>query len=222
MTTVSSTTTSTTSSTTSSSASAARTSLTSNFQTFLTLLTTQLQNQDPTSPMDSNQFTQQLVMYSQVEQQIDTNDKLDSLISLGSNQTTSLAMSYLGKSVTVSDGTGELTSSSATWNYTLDSASKSTTLTVTDSDGDTVYSTTGDTTSGTHTFTWDGKNSSGDTESDGLYTLTVSALDSSGKSVTTSVASTLKIDGVDLSGSSPKLVVGSSEIALSSVSMVTN
>ena len=97
---------STSTTSTTSSSSTARTSLATNFQTFLTLLTTQLQNQDPTSPMDSNQFTQQLVMYSQVEQQLSTNDKLDSLIALGSSQSTNLAMSYLGKNVVLSDGTG--------------------------------------------------------------------------------------------------------------------
>jgi len=214
--------TTTTSSTTSSSTSSARTSLSSNFQTFLTLLTTQLQNQDPTSPMDSNQFTQQLVQYSQVEQQIDTNTKLDSLISLSSSQSSNLAMSYLGKNVTLSDGTGQLSSSSATWTYTLDNASTATTLTIKDSNGNVVYSTSGNTTSGTHSFTWDGKSLAGDTQSDGLYTLTVSSTASDGTAVTTSVASTAKVTGVDLSGSSPKLVIGSSEVSLSSATMVTN
>ena len=57
--------------------------LSSNFSTFLTLLTTQLKNQDPTAPMDSNQFTQQLVQFSQVEQQIDTNTNLKTLITPG-------------------------------------------------------------------------------------------------------------------------------------------
>ena len=109
----------------------ARTSLATNFQTFLTLLTTQLQNQDPTSPMDSNQFTQQLVMYSQVEQQLSTNDKLDSLISLGTNQSTNLAMSYLGKSVVLSDGSGQLADSAASWTYGLANDASATTLTAT-------------------------------------------------------------------------------------------
>jgi flagellar basal-body rod modification protein FlgD len=199
-----------------------RTSLASNFQTFLTLLTTQLQNQDPTSPMDSNQFTQQLVMYSQVEQQIDTNEKLDSLINLGSTQSTSLAMSYLGKNVILSDGSGQLASSSASWTYGLANASTATTLTIKNSAGNVVYSTTGDTTAGNHTFQWDGKSSSGDLQSDGLYTMTVSATGADGKKVTTSVASRATVSGVDLSGSSPQLVIGSSEVPLSSASLVTN
>jgi flagellar basal-body rod modification protein FlgD len=217
------TTTSTTS--TSSTSSTARTSLGSNFQTFLTLLTTQLQNQDPTSPMDSSQFTQQLVMYSQVEQQIDTNDKLDSLISLSSSQSTSLAMSYLGKNVVLSDGSGQLASSKADWSYGLANGASATTLTVKDSSGNVVYSKTADAsgnTAGTHDFAWDGTKTNGETASDGLYTLTVSSTASDGTAITTTVASKATVSGVDLSGSSPKLVIGSSEVALSSATMVTD
>src|ERR1700724_4418740 len=75
--------------------------LSGNFSTFLTLLTTQLKNQDPTSPMDSNQFTQQLVMYSQVEQQIDSNTNLKTLISQGSSNAAAVTTGYLGKKVSI-------------------------------------------------------------------------------------------------------------------------
>jgi flagellar basal-body rod modification protein FlgD len=199
-------------------------SLASNFQTFLTLLTTQLQNQDPTSPMDSNQFTQQLVMYSQVEQQIDTNSKLDSLISLSGNQTSNLAMSYMGKNVILSDGTGQLYSGSAEWTYGLANGAQATTLTIKDSNGNVVYSKTADTTgntAGTHDFKWDGTKNNGETAADGLYTLTVSSTAADGTSIKTSIASRVGVTGVDLSGSSPQLIVGTGEVPLSSVSLVT-
>src|SRR5215475_3297188 len=75
--------------------------LSGNFSTFLTLLTTQLKNQDPTSPMDSNQFTQQLVMYSQVEQQIDSNNNLKTLISQGTSNAAAVTTGYLGKKVSI-------------------------------------------------------------------------------------------------------------------------
>src|SRR6267142_4445505 len=78
----------------------AQKSLSTNFNTFLTLLTTQLKNQDPLAPMDSNQFTQQLVQFSQVEQQINANKNLESLISLTKNQASVNAVSYLGKTLT--------------------------------------------------------------------------------------------------------------------------
>src|ERR1700742_3558129 len=83
--------------------------LSSNFSTFLTLLTTQLKDQDPTSPMDSSQFTQQLVEYSQVEQQIDTNTNLQTLISQGTSAAGTMAATYLGKQVSVTNGNASLT-----------------------------------------------------------------------------------------------------------------
>src|SRR5580658_123707 len=99
--------------------------LTGNMDTFLQLLTTQLQNQDPMNPMDSDQFTQQLVEYSQVEQQINTNSNLQSLISLQQGGAGSSAVGYLGKTVTVSGGTAPLTNGAASWNYTLAAQSAS-------------------------------------------------------------------------------------------------
>jgi flagellar basal-body rod modification protein FlgD len=211
--------------TTTTTTSTASKTLAGNFQTFLTLLTTQLQNQDPTSPMDSNQFTQQLVMYSQVEQQIAGNEKLDSLIALSQNQTSNLAMSYLGKNIVLSDGTGLMTDSKADWTYGLNNDASATTLTVKNSSGKVVYSkqmdATGNT-AGTHTFSWDGKDTNGDVLSDGLYTLVVSSTGSDGKAVTSSIASKAQVSGVDLSGTSPQLVIGTSEVPLSSASLVTN
>ena len=109
------------------------------FLTFLTLLTTQLKNQDPTSPMDSNTFTQQLVMYSQVEQQIDTNTNLKTLISQGTSQAGAIATAYLGKKVSVTNGNASLTGGAANWTYNLGTAAASTQLTVTDANGKTVY-----------------------------------------------------------------------------------
>src|ERR1700745_1994530 len=91
--------------------------LSGNFQTFLTLLTTQLKNQDPLSPMDSNQFTQQLVQFSQVEQQINSNKNLEDLIALTKSQSATNAVSYLGKTLTLTDGTAALQNGTANWTY---------------------------------------------------------------------------------------------------------
>jgi flagellar basal-body rod modification protein FlgD len=205
-----------------SSAANAKQTLSGNFQTFLTLLTTQLKNQDPMSPMDSNQFTQQLVMYSQVEQQIDGNAKLDTLISLGQGQTSSYAMSYLGKSVVLTNGQASLTNGAADWTYALNGAAGTTTLTVTDSSGKVVYATPGETAAGTHNFAWNGKDNNGNQLADGTYTLAVASAAADGSAVTTSVASKGTVSGIDLSGTSPQLVIGSTEIPLSNAALVTN
>jgi flagellar hook assembly protein FlgD len=106
----------------------AKTTLASNFDTFLTLLTTQLKNQDPLSPMDSSQFTQQLVQFSQVEQSINANQNLEKLITLTQARAGSDAVNYLGKTVTITDGTAGLKSGQALWGYSLASDSAATRL----------------------------------------------------------------------------------------------
>src|SRR5215471_176962 len=196
--------------------------LSSNFDTFLTLLTTQLQNQDPLSPMDSNQFTQQLVMFSQVEQQINTNDNLQSLIALDLSQTANSAVNYIGRSVVMTNGEGSLQTnsddgtSSCDWTYNLASASAGTTLTVKDASGKVVYTTSGSTSAGNNDFTWDGKDSNGTQLPDGKYTLSVSATGTDGSAITSTIAS----KAVDMAGTTPMLVLGSMEIPLSDVSLV--
>jgi flagellar basal-body rod modification protein FlgD len=206
--------------TTSSTGNTAQAQLASNFSTFLTLLTTQLQNQDPLSPMDSNQFTQQLVEFSQVEQQLNTNDNLKTLINQGSTTTGAYAVSYLGKAVTVAGGNAPLANGQAIWAYNLNTAAANTTLTVTNSSGNVVYTAAGETGSGAHLFNWDGKDSSGNQLSDGTYKLTVTAKAADGTAVTNSVTSTGVVSEVDMTGSSPVLMVGPMPVSLSDVAGV--
>jgi flagellar basal-body rod modification protein FlgD len=196
--------------------------LSSNFSTFLTLLTTQLKNQDPTAPMDSNQFTQQLVMYSQVEQQIDSNTNLKTLISQGSSNASAMTTGYLGKKVSITNGNASLTGGAANWSYTLDTASANTQLTISDANGKNVYSGTGLMTSGSHTFAWDGKDNNGNQLADGTYKLTVTATDSNNNTVTSSVASAGTVTQIDMTASPPKLIVGNMEIGLSDIAAVAN
>src|SRR6201990_843005 len=177
------------SSTSTSQAASAQTQLSSNFDTFLTLLTTQLKNQDPTSPMDSNQFTQQLVEFSQVEQQINTNTNLNTLITQGQSQIGSYATSYLGKSVSITNGNASLTNGQASWVYSLGTTASQTALTVSDANGKVVYTGPGNTAAGNSQFSWNGKDNNGNQLADGTYTLAVGATAADGSVVTTTVAS---------------------------------
>lgn len=155
--------------------------LNQNFNQFLTLLTTQLKNQDPLSPMDSTQFTNQLVSFSGVEQQIKMNDNMNKLLALSSLNMTSLGLSYIGKHVDMIGSEfkykGGATGGDVSMTYTLPSDSVSTTITVLDKDGNTVYTKTGESAHGSHGFVWDGKKTDGTAVPDGTYKIRVSALD---------------------------------------------
>src|SRR2546423_6890947 len=95
--------------------STAGSTLAGNFQTFLTLLTTQLQNQNPLDPLDTNQFTQQLVQFAGVEQQLKTNASLSQLVSLQQTTQATQALGFVGKTAVVDGATATMTSSAATW-----------------------------------------------------------------------------------------------------------
>jgi len=197
--------------------------LTNNFSTFLTLLTTQLKNQDPTSPMDSNQFTQQLVQFSQVEQQINTNSNLSTLISQGQTQIGAYATSYLGKGVSITNGNASLSGGKATWNYSLDAAATANKLTVTDANGKIVYTADGEKAAGLHQFTWDGKDNNGNQLADGTYKLTLAAQTADGTAVTTSIASAAVVTEIDMTSGTPKLLLaGGMEIGLGDIANVAN
>src|SRR6266700_1752398 len=124
-----------------------------NFQTFLTLLTTQLKNQDPTNPLDTNQFTQQLVEFAQVEQQMKSNDQLTSLVSLEKSAVASTALAYVGATVVVDGATGQLASGTAKWNLNVTKPSTAT-ITIKDSTGQNAFTSTISVNPGTQPFTW--------------------------------------------------------------------
>ena len=164
-------------------AEAADTKLADNFDTFLKLLTTQLQHQDPLDPMDANQFTEQLVQFSQVEQSIEANKNLEKLLALASTNSTADAVSYLGRNIEAKGGTNMLSNGKADWRYRLPENADSTTIFVSDSAGKLVYSVAGETDAGTHDFSWDGKDKQGNQLADGAYTIEVGAQNSVGDDI---------------------------------------
>ena len=192
-----------------------------NFDQFLTLLTTQLKNQDPTSPMDSNQFTSQLVQFASVEQQIKQNDALSTLVTNTNSSNAIGALNFVGHYVTASGATNALTSGSASW--VLNAAKAGTAnITITDSNGNQVYATTATLTGGLQNFQWNGTSATGATLPDGEYTLKVQAqaVDQSPITVSTSIYG--QVDGVDLTGTAPELKLGSLSIPLTAIQSIAN
>jgi flagellar basal-body rod modification protein FlgD len=195
--------------------------LAANFDTFLLLLTAQLKNQDPLEPMDSNQFTQQLVQFSQVEQQINSNKNLESLIALTKARSSSDAVSYLGKTLTLTDGTAALMGGEANWAYSLDNDAANATLYVKNMRGDVVYSAPAEMSEGMHSFTWNGVGTGGGTLPPGPYHLSVVAKTGDGKAIGTRVASQGVISEVDLTGDEPILMIGPLGVPLSKATLLS-
>jgi flagellar basal-body rod modification protein FlgD len=191
-----------------------------NFQTFLTLLTTQLQNQNPLDPLDTNQFTQQLVEFAGVEQQLKTNDSLSTLVSLQQTAQATQALQFVGKTAVVAGNTAALSNSSATWELNVPSAS-TVNISIANSAGQTVYTGTYSANAGDNQpFTWDGKGNDGTQWPDGSYTLTASAADSSGNNVgiTTQVGGT--VSSVDLTQSPPLLSINGQTYTVSQIKSI--
>jgi len=159
-------------------------SLTDNFNTFLSLLTTQLKNQDPTSPLDSNQFTQQLVQMTGVEQQLNANSLLKQVVANTSNGV-STAVSLIGRSVKAVSDTANLTNGQAQWTYNLPATAADLKVEVLDANGNVVHAEApSDMKAGDHAFSWNGKDLTGaQLPNGGTYTLRVTAVDAGGASI---------------------------------------
>ncbi len=183
--------------------------LNSDFDTFLMLLTTQLQNQDPTSPMDTNEMTQQLVQFANVEQQIAQNKNLEKLVALQNDNANSAAVAYIGHHVQVEGNSTHVTADGTTWGYEFDKAPESVTLNVVNEAGALVYSVEGETIAGTrHAFDWDLATSNIGALPPGNYTMNVSAFDAAGEAVKATVDSTGLVSAVQATTDGPQLQIG--------------
>jgi len=198
---------------------AGRARLAENFDMFLTLLTTQLKNQDPTAPMDSNQFMAQLVQMTSVEQQLAGNDLLKQLVA---NTSTNLGnvVSLIGKEVRADIAQAKLTNGEAKWGYTLENAADEVRIEVLDSRGfpvRTVALDAADGKAGEHSFVWDGKNERGEAQPSGVYTLRVTAKDAGGEKVNSAVFVQGVVSGVEHADGVGMVTVNGGKVALSSI-----
>lgn len=151
--------------------------LAENFDNFLTILTTQLQHQDPLSPLDSNEFTSQLVQFTGVEQQVLQNQNLEQLIELQQEGQTVAAVSYIGNTIEAAGNTNMLIDGGATFSYILPATAETAIMQVFDSSGDLVFQQNVTPTAGIHDIVWDGTTLQGGTAPDGAYSFAITAVD---------------------------------------------
>lgn len=171
----------TTSATPDTSSAGAEDRLNSDLNTFLKLFTTQLQNQDPTEPLDTNQMTDQITQFTQVEQQVKTNTNLEKLLATQRQSQLATAVGFIGSEVETKGNTGELYGNSAIFSYNLAAAATRSEIVITDSTGRAVFKGDGPIANGRNLVVWDGRNSfTGLQEPSGTYTISVKAKNAAG------------------------------------------
>jgi flagellar basal-body rod modification protein FlgD len=194
--------------------------LAGNFQAFLTLLTTQLQHQNPLDPLDTNQFTQQLVQFAGVEQQLKTNDELTTLVSLQQTAQSTQALGFVGKTAVVDGSTTSLSNGSATWKLSVPTNSN-VNISITNGAGQTVFTGNYAVNAGENqTFAWDGKGNDGTQWPDGKYKLTATAADTAGNSVAVSTQTQGLVNSVDLTQSPPLLSIDGQTYTVSQIKAI--
>lgn len=203
-----------------------RTSMANNTETFLKLLTTQLKMQDPLSPTDTTQMTQQITQMTGVEQQLVTNDLLAALVGMNTGTGLSEGVNMIGKQVTATTDTSTLKDKKATFTWSQPGASTTLTVEVKNAAGKVVRTLRpDDQKSGAHTLTWDGKDDAGvQLEDGGVYTINVIAKGADGKDIkATNVKGRTEglVTAVDNSTGQPMVIVNGKSIPVDSVIGIT-
>ncbi|MBB4840142.1 flagellar basal-body rod modification protein FlgD [Sphingomonas kyeonggiensis] len=209
---------------TNSTATANSTGLNADFTMFLKLLTTQMQNQDPLSPMDTSQYTQQLVQYSQVEQSMAQTSTLKDILSTLGTQNLTQASSLIGRAVEVDSPVAGLSDTQAAqWSWTTPRTATSVVATITDASGKVVDTRTVEVKGDQGTLAWDGLTSTGTEMPSGKYSLSIKALDASGTEITnTTVHSIGVVNDVQLANGSVLVTVNGNEVDSSKLIRIGN
>ena len=200
----------------------ALTSLADNFQSFLSLLTTQLQNQDPTSPMDTNQFTSELVQMTSVQQQVSTNSNLTQLIALTQGSQVLQSTALVGKTASVTSSNIALQNGSGELQFTTPKA-EPIGIAITDASGKEVRTATLTSTAGANTWKWNGTDDSGRTVPDGSYAVSVMTPSATG-TTTTAVPFTVEgtVTGLVKNGASTSLQLGATTVDIGALQSLVN
>jgi len=199
----------------------ARQKLAKDLDSFLTLLTTQLQAQDPLSPMDSTEFTNQLVQFAQVEQQIYQNENLEKMLTASVKTQQAMAVNFLGSYIEAETDKVVLDDGKAVFTYGLSADAKDVTVMVQNQSGSIVRSFGGSPSAGLHKISWDGKDMNGNTVADGMYHLSVHATPSEGmpedQTLETWTTSLGRVTGVASDEKATYLAVGDMSVDMNKV-----
>lgn len=203
-----------------SASSVSQSGLMANYELFLSILTTQIQNQDPLDPMDSSEYTTQLVQYSNVEQSIQQNKNLENIIATLESSHMMNYVNYIGNEVTIDGSRATLSGGVASWDYETPKAGQGTVY-IYASDGTVVFEDEIDLAAGSNTYNWDGQMENGIKAESGTYSIAFDLKDSNDKPVAVSTASKGIVEGVDWSTGKMFLKVGSEMVPVSQILSVS-
>ena len=194
-------------------------SLGMNKDDFMKLFIAQLKYQDPLKPQDPSAMLDQLSQLSLVEQSYNSNTSLNNLLTAQNNSNSLTAVSFIGKNVKANGNSATFDGSAqSALQFNLSVPTTSTQVTIVDGSGRTVRTAAlGSSKAGDNSYSWDGRDNSGALLPAGAYTFAVTATAANGSSFTATTYTTGKIDGVNLTGSTPQLNIGASSVALSDV-----
>ena len=199
--------------------SSALASLSNNLGNFLSMLMTQLQNQDPTSPLDTNQFTSELVQFSSVEQQIQTNSSLTQLITLTQAGEVMQGTAMIGKRVIAATDHVPLQNGQGTINFSTPAAAQVNIAITTDA-GVKVRDATLSANAGANSWTWDGTDNKGKAVTDGAYHVAVTTADAKGVANALAFTVTGTATGVTSESNAVRLQLGTLGVDFSAVRSV--
>jgi len=194
--------------------------LTQNFDTFLTLLTTQLRNQDPLKPLDTEKFTEQLVQFASVEQSIQTNQNLEALIALQSASANETALAMVGRIASVNGDIATLTADPARWTYSLPADAANVSVNVVDANGATVAVLAGSGAAGVHEVNWTGETNDGGRAPEGAYRLVVNAVDADGNAIEAAISTRGRVDAVAFHNGAAEIEIAGQRFTLDLVSRI--
>lgn len=196
-------------------------SFTTTFNDFLLLLTTQLQNQDPTNPMEANEFTQQIASLSAVEQQINTNKNLEKLLDMVSNTQLNNVVGYIGREIEAPGESGVLDQYGATFAYDLEKEAAAASVSITDATGKVVYTGNGTVKAGHNIVVWDGVNSlTGEKMPAGTYKIAVKAQDATGADIKSTTYTTGIVTSVESKDGKAQVSLGDIKVPIEDITTV--
>jgi flagellar basal-body rod modification protein FlgD len=194
--------------------------LAEDFDTFLGILVTQLNNQDPLEPMKSQEFTNQLVQFSTVEQAIATNTKLDQMLQAQAGNRATQAVNYIGKEIAIDGNQVQLEGGQANFAYTLQDAAETVAVEIVNAEGQVVRTLQGETAAGRHETSWNGKSATGTDLPDGVYNLQVYAVDADDNTVKASTETRGEVTGFEVRNEQIHFQVGGVEVPFDKVRAV--